>query len=74
VCIYLPGEVGGTTLGHLEDDGGLGIAGGLERGYDGRRGGDVLPVGQQRSAKARQDGLEAGSLTMAGMANLCSWA
>jgi hypothetical protein len=27
---YLSGEVGGTTLGHLEDDWGLGIAGSLE--------------------------------------------
>lgn len=41
---YLSGEVGSTTLRHLQDDGGLGIAGSLERGDDGRGGGDVLPA------------------------------
>jgi hypothetical protein len=39
---YLAGEVSGTALGHLEDDGSLGIAGSLERGDDGGGGGDVL--------------------------------
>lgn len=39
---YLSGEVSGTTLGHLQDDGGLGIASGLKRSNDGGGGGDVL--------------------------------
>lgn len=41
---YLSGEVGGTTLGHLQDDGRLGIARSLERGNDSRRRGDVLDI------------------------------
>ena len=39
---YLSGEVCGTTLGHLEDDWGLGIAGSLEGCDDGGGRGDVL--------------------------------
>jgi len=39
---YLASEVGGTTLGHLEDDGSLGVAGSLESGDGGGGGGDVL--------------------------------
>lgn len=42
VSCYLSGEVGSATLGHLEDDGRLGIAGSLERSDDGGGGGDVL--------------------------------
>ena len=41
-CIYLSGEVCGTTLGHLEDDRRLSIASSLERSNDGRGRGDVL--------------------------------
>lgn len=41
----LAGEVGGTTLGNLQDDGGLGVAGSLERGNDGGGRGDVLGIG-----------------------------
>lgn len=41
---YLASKVGSATLRHLEDDRGLGIAGGLEGGNYGRGGGDVLPA------------------------------
>lgn len=37
----LSGKVSGTTLGDLEDDGRLGVAGGLEGGVGGGGGGDV---------------------------------
>lgn len=37
----LSGKVCGTTLAHLQDDGGLRVAGGLERSDNGRGGGDV---------------------------------
>lgn len=37
----LAGEEGGATLGHLQDDGRLGVAGGLEGGDHRRRRGDV---------------------------------
>lgn len=40
--MYLSGEVGGATLGHLEDDRGLGIAGSLERSYNRGGRGDIL--------------------------------
>lgn len=39
----LTGEVGGTTVGELEDDGATLVTGRLEGGGDGGRGGDVLP-------------------------------
>lgn len=42
VASYLASKVGSATLGHLEDDGGLGIAGSLEGGNDGGGRGDVL--------------------------------
>lgn len=42
--LYLSGEVSSTALGHLEDDGRLGIASSLEGGNDGGRGGDVLEL------------------------------
>jgi hypothetical protein len=41
-CMYFSCKVGGATLGSLEYDGSLGIAGRLESSYNGRRGGDVL--------------------------------
>lgn len=40
--VYLSGEVGGTTLGHLEDDRRFGIASSLERSNDGGGGSAVL--------------------------------
>jgi hypothetical protein len=33
--VYLSGEVSGTALGHLQDDGRLGIASGLKGSNDG---------------------------------------
>lgn len=42
VAHTLTGEVSGTTLGKLQDDGGLGIAGSLEGGNNGGGRGDVL--------------------------------
>lgn len=39
---YLASKVGTTTLGHLQDDRGLSITGGLERRNDGGGRGDVL--------------------------------
>lgn len=41
-CVYLSGEVGRSTLGHLEDNRCLGIAGSLESSYSGGRGGNIL--------------------------------
>jgi hypothetical protein len=39
VCYTFTGKVGGTTLGNLEDDGGVDVPSGLETGVnDGRRG------------------------------------
>lgn len=42
VADALAGEVGGTTVGELEDDGALLVTSRLEGGGDGGRGGDVL--------------------------------
>ena len=68
VRIHLSGEVGGTTLGHLENDRSLSIAGGFERGNDSGGGGDVLAY-----VKTGKSGIGVVLvLTMAGMANLCS--
>ena len=39
---YLAGKVGGTAVGQLQDHRAVLVAGGLERGDDGGRGGDVL--------------------------------
>ena len=39
---YLSGKVGGTTLGHLQDDGAVLVAGSFERSDDGGGGGHVL--------------------------------
>lgn len=54
----LSGEVCGATLGHLQDDWGLLVAGSLKSGHDGGGGGDVLSVlacfslvGRRSSAK-----------------------
>lgn len=38
----LAGEVGGSSLGDLEDDWGVDVTGGFEGGVDGGGGGDVL--------------------------------
>jgi len=40
--MYLSGEVCGSTLGHLEDDWGLVVAGSLKSSYDGGGRGDIL--------------------------------
>lgn len=46
----LSGEVGGTTLRHLEDDWGLGIAGSLKGCNDSGGRGHVLGVSELRSS------------------------
>jgi len=49
---HLSGEVSGTTLGHLENDGGLLVAGSLEGSNNGGGRGDVLVVDRQQALEA----------------------
>lgn len=67
--LYLSGEVCGTTLGHLQDDWGLCVAGRLEGSNDGGGGGDVLSV---LVCILLIVAIAVQILTMAGMAKLCS--
>lgn len=53
----LAGEVGGTTLRGLQDDGRLLVAGSLERGNDCRRAGDVLGRVSQLQERGAGDDL-----------------
>jgi hypothetical protein len=69
VAHTLTGEVSGTTLRKLQDDGGLGIAGSLEGGNNGRGGSDVLV---QVSEHPWELVSERGRHTMAGTAKFFS--
>jgi len=66
---YLSSEVGGTTLGHLQDDGGLLIPCSLEGGNNSGGGSDILLVDKFVERRREEE-----QLTMAGMAKFFSWA
>lgn len=52
----LTGEVSGTSLRDLEDDGGLVVASGFKSSDDGRGGGDVLRKVEKRVSSQSFDG------------------